>query len=293
LLAYVNGVLVPNEQATVSIFDSGLHFGDGVFESLRVYSGRVFRLNRHLDRLQRSAHAIHLNLGEAWEKLGDAMSQWLHANNVRDDFHFKLIVTRGQRIPPRLDLTFARSGPTVLMVGGEIHPRDTAARVVVSAVRRAPPESFNAKIKSLCYGSNLLARVEAQTRGADDAVMLDPQGFLAAATASNLFIVKNGVIRTPLTRCCLDGITRGTVIELARTEGIEVEEADLTVEEFRNADEAFLTGTSSELRHVAEVDGVMLGDSGAGPICSRLLSDYRELVRTETIDTQQGARSNV
>jgi branched-chain amino acid aminotransferase len=280
-LVYINGRLVPREEAVVSVFDSGLNFADGVFEGVRVYGGRVFHLDAHIKRLFESANAFEIEIPMSAAELTEAILGWLRANHVRDDFHLRPIVTRGDRFPPRLDPDFCRGGPNVIFVGGPISSANMKGiRAAISSVRQISSDAIDPRIKSLNYGNNLLARLEARRRGVDDALMLDAQGFLAEASAANLFLVKDGELLTPWPKACLAGITRRTVMDLARSRGLPVVERDLTVTEALNADEVFLTGTGTELTPVAEVDGRRIGAGAAGPVTRDLYEAYQSLVQS-------------
>jgi branched-chain amino acid aminotransferase len=281
-LVYVDGDLVREAEAVVSAFDSGLHFADGCFESIRVYSGRVFRMDEHLDRLFDSVRLLRLPLALRRTDLGAAILGWLNANRVSDAFHFKVLVTRGRRIPPRLDLRFAPGPATVLMMGSDVHGSGRrAVRLIASSVRRPAADALDPRIKTLSWGSNVLARLEVTERGVDDAVMLDVTGTVAAATSSNLFAIRDGRLLTPHPRACLRGITRQAVMDLAADLGMPVVEADLSLADLDTADELFLTGTSSELAPVAEFEGRGLpGGEGGGPWTARLLEAYRRLAKS-------------
>jgi branched-chain amino acid aminotransferase len=282
LLVYLNGEHVPAQEARVPVFDSGLNFADGVFEGVRVYNGRVFRLEDHIRRLFDSARAFSIDVGLSREQFEQEVLAWLRASNVHDDFHFRPIVTRGDRFPPRLDPRNARSRARVIFLGGAIKPASREGlRVVVSSHRRLAADALDPRIKSLNYGNNLLGRLEAVRRGVDDAVMLDPAGFLAEASAANLFLIRRGRLLTPFAKACLEGITRATVMEIGAREGMPCEERDLTTTDLLTADEVFLCGTGTELAPVVEVEGSAIGSGGIGPTTERLLSIYGELVRSE------------
>jgi branched-chain amino acid aminotransferase len=284
LLVYVNGALVPGREAVISVFDSGLNFADGVFEGIRVYDGRVLHLDHHVKRLFESANAFEISIGMTPASLTEAILGWLRANGVSDGFHFRPIVTRGNRFPPRLDPRFSAGGANIMFVGGPIAPANMKGqRLVISSVRQVNSDAIDARVKSLNYGNNLLARLEAIRRGVDDAFMLDSQGFLAEASAANAFLVKDGALLTPYTKSCLPGITRRTVIDLARRRKLTVVESDLTVSEIINADEVFLTGTGTELAPVIEVEGRTIGSGVAGEITTALYADYMALVSTDGV----------
>lgn len=284
LKIYVDGQLVPAAEASVSVFDSAFNFADGVFEGIRVYGGAIFRLDEHVRRLFDSARALSLDVGRSEEDFKAEIVGWLGANEVRDDFHFRPIVTRGVRFPPRLDPGFCEGGPTTVFVGGPIADTPpTGTRVVVSSVRRPSPDVFDSRIKSINYGPNLLARIEAVRQGADDAVMLDSAGYLAEATVANVFVVKEGALLTPWPKACLAGITRAEVMKLARAADLDVAERDLTPTELLNADEAFLTGTGAEIKPVVEVNGQPIGAGVSGAVTLELQERYRALVRAEGV----------
>jgi branched-chain amino acid aminotransferase len=282
LVVYINGEHIPAAEAKISVFDSGFNFADGVFEGLRVYNGGVYRLDDHVRRLYESARAFSIDIGMSRQQFTAEILNWLRANRIREDFHFRPIVTRGDRFPPRLDPKFAQARARIIMVGGPIRPASRAGqRVVISSYRRVAPDALDPRIKSLNYGNNLMGRLDAGRRHADDAVMLDSAGFVAEASAANIFVYRRGRLLTPLPKACLEGITRDTVIQIAQREGIPCEERDLTPTELLNADEVFLCGTGTELSPVVEVEGSKIGSGEIGPITERLLSIYGELVRTE------------
>jgi branched-chain amino acid aminotransferase len=282
VLAYVNGELIPEAEATVSIFDSGLNFGDGVFEGVRVYAGRVFRLEEHVRRLFDSARAFDLAIGMTGAAIAEAMLAWLAANGVRDDFHFRPIVTRGNRHPPRSDPRFVQGGPTIIFLGAAIAPASLEGlRVVVSSYRRPSPDSLDPRVKSLSFAGGVLPKLEASRVGADDAVVLDAAGFVAEGSTANVFLVSGGRLHTPRPTSCLAGITRQVVIDEAKAAGLAVEERDLSPTELLSADEAFFTGTGAEITPIVEVTGRVIGDGTAGPLTRELARRYATLVRSE------------
>jgi branched-chain amino acid aminotransferase len=280
-LTYVNGRIVTRDQALISVYDSGLNFGDGVFEGIRVYGGRVLRLDEHLRRLYESATALSIEIGLAQNDLRLEVLRWLRANEVVSDFHFRPIVTRGERFPPRLDPRYCTGPATIIMVGGPIAEAAPPVRVAVASVRRPAPDAFDAKIKSLNYGNTLLARLEAIRQGLDDAFLLDSAGFLAEATTSNVFLVRGGALLTPLPKACLEGITRGIVMDLARQAGYQVRERDISPAELVNAEEVFLAGTATQVTPVVEVNGRQIGEGRPGPVTSEIGAAYERLVRDE------------
>jgi branched-chain amino acid aminotransferase len=280
-MTYINGSILPREQALVSVYDSGLNFGDGVFEGIRVYSGGVLRLDEHLRRLYESANALSIDVGLQQNELRTEILRWLRANEVTTDFHFRPIVTRGERFPPRLDPRYCSGPASIFMVGGPIADAPQPVRVVVASVRRPAPDAFDAKIKSLNYGNTLLARLEAIRQGLDDALILDSTGFLAEATTSNVFVVRGGQVLTPLPKACLEGITRGIVMDLAKRAGYEVRERDISPAELVNADEMFLAGTATQVTPVVEVSGRPISGGRPGPITAEISVVYERLARAE------------
>ncbi len=281
LQVYVNGTLISAREAAVSVWDSGLNFADGVFEGVRVYAGRVFKLHEHVARLYQSARAFQIEVGMTEVQFADAILGWLDANRVRDNFHFRPIVTRGNRYPPRMDPRFVDGGATILFVGGAIASASLdGTRVVISSLRRTGADVLDPRIKSLNYGNNLLARLEARRRGVDDAIMLDREGFVAEASGANVFIVRGGQLLTPWPKACLEGITRRTLMELATAQGIFAVERDITATDVVNADEVFLAGTGTEVAPVTEVEGMIIGSGQIGSVTRMLASRYAELVRS-------------
>jgi branched-chain amino acid aminotransferase len=281
LLVSVNGKLVPAREAVVPVWDSGLNFADGVFEGVRVYAGRVFKLHEHVKRLYESARAFQIDVGITQSKFAESILDWLRANKIRDAFHFRPIVTRGNRFPPRMDPRYVDGSATILLVGGPITPASLdGTRVVISSLRRTGADVLDPRIKSLNYGNNLLARLEARRRGVDDAVMLDREGFVAEASGANIFIVRGGQLLTPWPKACLEGITRRTLMELATAQGILAAERDITATDVVNADEVFLAGTGTEVAPVTEVEGVIIGSGQIGSLTRMLASRYAEVVRS-------------
>lgn len=253
---YLNGEHVPVESASISVFDSGLNFGDGVFEGIRVYDGSVLFLAEHLRRLYESARAIDLEVPLTREEMAADILAWLAANDIAADFHFRPIVTRGIRNPPRVDPRFVVGRPTVLFVGAPIDPAPrTGVRVIFAHVRRAGPDVLDSKIKSISYLGNVLAKLEALRAGVDDALVFDTRGFLAEASVANVFLVRRGKLVTPWPTACLEGVTRDLVLDLGRQAGLVVEERDLTGSDVYGADEIFLSGTGAEITPVVEVNG--------------------------------------
>ncbi len=280
---FIDGKLVDEQKAKVSVFDHGLLYGDGVFEGIRAYHGRVFKLKEHIDRLFYSAKAILLEIPMSPAELMQATVGTIKANKLRDAY-VRLVVTRGVGnlgLNPR-----SCKQPTVFIIAGKIqvYPEALYAQgmeiVTVPTVRNLH-SALNPAIKSLNYLNNILAKIEANNAGVEEAVMLNSEGFVAECTADNLFILKNGELLTPpLSAGALYGITRGTVMDLAAQAGMKVSEPNLTRYDLFNADECFLTGTGAEIMPVIKIDGRMIGGGKPGPLTAKLISDYKALVQS-------------
>lgn len=281
---YVDGKWCGPESATVSVFDHGLLYGDGVFEGIRVYSRRIFRLQEHLDRLYDSARAIALEIPHTPSALGEIVAAAVRRNQ-QEDGYIRLVVTRGKGslgIDPR-----SCPQPTVIVIATDVslYPeevRQRGLRVATVPTRQIAPDVFDARIKSLNYLKNVLAKLEAHAAGAEEAILLNAAGFIAECSADNLFIVRRGQLLTPsLEDGALAGITRAAILELARQQSIPCQETRLTRFDVLTADECFLTGTGAEVVSVREVDGRMIGHDGPGPLTRRLAAAFQERVHQE------------
>jgi branched-chain amino acid aminotransferase len=285
---FIDGKLCPERDAKISVFDHGLLYGDGVFEGIRAYNGRVFKLKEHIDRLFYSAKAILLDIPMTHAQICKATVDTIRANKLRECY-VRLIVTRGigtLGLNPR-----SCKKPSVIIIAGKIqvYPAELYARgmdiVTVPTVRNLH-SAVNPAIKSLNYLNNILAKIEANNAGVEEAVMLNSEGFVAEGTADNLFIIKNGALLTPpLSAGALYGVTRGTVMELAEQSGIKVVETNLTRYDLFNADECFLTGTGAEIMPVIKIDGRVIGDGKPGNLSKKLIKEYHALTQVsgETI----------
>jgi branched-chain amino acid aminotransferase len=279
---FIDGKYYSERDAKVSVFDHGLLYGDGVFEGIRAYHGRVFKLKEHIDRLFYSAKAILLEIPMSHAALMKATVETCRANKLRDGY-IRLVVTRGVGtlgLNPR-----SCKKPSVIIIADKIqlYPQEYYQRgldiITVPTVRNLH-SALNPAIKSLNYLNNILAKIEANNAGVEEAVMLNAEGFVAECTGDNLFIVKNRELFTPpLSAGALYGITRQTVIELAEEAGLKVSEPNLTRYDLFNADECFLTGTGAELIPVVKIDGRVIGTSKPGPITRRLEEDYHALTK--------------
>ena len=282
ILVHVGGRLVPRDEAKVSVFDSSVQGGDAVWEGLRVYEGRVFRLGAHLARLQDSAKAMAFADVPSSAEIERAVLETLKANGMYDGAHVRLTLTRGRKTTSGMSPKFNRYGCTLIVLAEWKAPvyGQGGLSLVASSVRRNGPSSIDSKIHHNNLINNILAKIEANNAGADDALMLDMDGFVAETNATNVFLVKRGVLKTPHADACLPGITRGVVLDLARAHGIPCVEGRLSLMEFHTADEVFTTGTMGELSWVKTIDG--RGVSAArGPLTERLCALYREETRRE------------
>ncbi len=280
---FIDGKLLNESNAKISVFDHGLLYGDGVFEGIRAYNDRVFKLKEHIDRLFYSAKAILLEIPMTPAELIKATTATIRANKLRDAY-VRLVVTRGVGnlgLNPR-----SCPKPTVIIIAGKIqvYPAELYARgmeiVTVPTVRNLH-SALNPAIKSLNYLNNILAKIEANNAGVEEAVMLNSEGFVAECTADNLFIIKNGELLTPsLSAGALYGITRGTVMELAAQNRMKVSEPNLTRYDLFNADECFLTGTGAEIMPVIKIDGRVIGSGKPGAYTAKLITGYKALVQS-------------
>jgi len=282
-IIFMNDRLVPEDEARVSVFDHGLLYGDGVFEGLRSYSGRVFRLDAHLDRLWASARAICLEIPLTKEQVAKAVVDTLAANTLADGY-VRLVVTRGAG---SLGLDPARTkNPQVIVIADTIslYPRefyDKGLRIVTAATQRVQSAALSPRIKSLNYLNNIMAKLEGLQAGCVEALMLNHKGEVAECTADNVFVVRGTRLLTPPPDAgILEGITRGAVMELADAAGIDCREATLVRHDLYTADECFLTGTAAEVLPVVEIDGRKVGTGQPGPITTRLIADFHRLVRS-------------
>jgi branched-chain amino acid aminotransferase len=279
---YINGKFYQENQAKISVFDHGLLYGDGIFEGIRAYNGRVFKLNEHIDRLFYSAKAILLQIPLTHDRMMEAVVATCRQNKIRDGY-IRLVVTRGVGglglNPNRCKL------PSVIIIADRIqlYPPEYYEKgldIITVPTTRNLHNAINPAIKSLNYLNNILAKIEANNSGCEEAIMLNSQGFVAECTGDNIFMVKgNHLLTPPLSAGALYGITRGVVMELAREAGLEVSEPNLTRYDFYNADECFLTGTGAELIPVVKIDGREIGAGKPGAITHNLVQKYHALTQ--------------
>jgi branched-chain amino acid aminotransferase len=277
LKIWLNNALVDEKDAKISVFDHGLLYGDGVFEGIRVYSSKIFELDAHLKRLYESAKVIRLKIDMTPEQLADATRKTVEANSVVDGY-IRLIVTRGAGSLGINPFVCEKSQIIIIADNIQLYPEDlyeTGMRVISACTVRNHPLAIPPQVKSLNYLNNILAKIEALDAGVPEAIMYNHEGFVAEATGDNIFIIKNGVINAPPIQAgSLEGITRAVVIRLAKTEGIEVVEKNLTRFDLYVADEFFLTGTAAEVIGVVEIDGRQIADGKPGKITGLLRKKF-------------------
>jgi branched-chain amino acid aminotransferase len=283
LIVNVNGRLVARDEAGVSPFDSVVQGGDAVWEGLRLYRGRIFRLEQHLDRLVGSARALAFREIPPRAAIVHEIQRTLEANHMFDGVHIRLTLTRGVKITSGMDPRLNQSGPTLIVLAEHKPPvySTEGLTLVTSSVRRFPPDCLDPKIHHNNLIQSILAKIEANVAGADDALMLDTRGFVAETNATHVFVVERGVLRTPRVVACPEGITRQAVLEICAAHGPPCIECDLSLTEVYRADEMFCTGTMGELAAVTRVDGREIGDGRPGPVTRRLSERFRELTSAE------------
>lgn len=288
---FLDGKYVPSEEAKVSVFDHGLLYGDGVFEGIRVYNGRIFRLDQHLDRLFNSAKAIMLTIPLTRKQLVEACCGTCRENKLNDGY-IRLVVTRGVGY---LGLNpFRCKNPTVFVIADkiELYPEEVyrkGLKLITASTQRTNPAAMSPSVKSLNYLNNIMAKIEAVNAGTLEAIMLNTQGHVAECTGDNIFIVRGGKLETPpVSAGALIGITRQVVIDLAAKRKIAVSEPNLTRYDLSTADEVFLTGTAAEIVPVSNIDGRTIGSGRPGALTLKLMEDFRKLTRSE--GTKIGAK---
>jgi len=280
---YVDGKFYPKSEAKVSVYDHGLLYGDGVFEGIRAYNGVVFKLKEHIDRLYRSAHTIMLQIPLTKSQMTQAVLETLRKNNLQDAY-IRLVVTRGigdLGLDPR-----KCSKPTTIIIAQPLQAlhgedaKDKGVTTIISWVKRDPVDATTHEIKSLNYLNSILAKIEANTTGTDEAICLNKEGFVCEGVAENLFLVKEGTIVTPpVSAGALDGITRRVVMSLAEKLGYKVIERNVTPNELFNADEVFFTGTAAEIAPVREINHRMIGDGKPGSITKHLMREFNKITK--------------
>lgn len=285
LIVNLNGRLLHRDEAGISPFDSAVQGGDAVWEGLRLYRGRIFKLHQHLERLRRSATALSFGEIPPNEKIIEEIRRTLAANRMSDQVHLRLTLTRGVKITSGMDPRLNQSGPTLIVLAEHKAPvyATTGLSLITSSVRRAPPEILDPQIHHANLLNSILAKIEANQAGADDALMLDTRGFVAETNATHLFLVRLNQLATSRVLACPAGITRATILEICAAEEIPCAETDLRVEEFYGADEVFCSGTMGELAGITKIDGRTIGTGEIGPMTRRLSALYGERTAHEGV----------
>ena len=278
---WINGELLHRDKAKISVFDSAVQGGDAVWEGVRIYDGRIFCFEKHLNRLMESAKSMDFSNVPSVEEVKNAVFSTLKANGMKDDTHIRLTLTRGEKITSGMNPKLNQFGCTLIVLaewkssifyGKEL-------RLVTSNIRRNSPLCLDSKIHHANLINNILAKIEANYAGADDALMLDLDGFVAETNATNIFMIKNGLVITPFPKACLPGITRSLIIEICKNNNIPIVEQDISVTELYNADEVFTTGTMGELARVNEIDNRKIENKGG--VLMQLQSLFRRLTEVE------------
>ena len=289
ILISINGELLPRDQAVVSVFDSGFILGDGVWEGIRVHNGRLAFIDQHLDRLYDGAKAIDLDIGLTPDQLQASIEETLVANGMTDGVHIRLMISRGVKSTPYQDPRFTISPPTIVIIP-EYKEADPATlsrglKLFTVHVRRGRPDVQDPALNTQSKLNCVTACIQAAKAGADEGLMLDPQGFVATCNSTHFFIVRDGEVWTSTGDYCLDGITRRNVLRLCERHGVPYFEKNFSLSHVHSADEAFVTGTFAGVAPVAEVDGRVMGDPGdgsRGPMVEQLQRWYVELLEEET-----------
>jgi branched-chain amino acid aminotransferase len=280
---YINGRIVPRAEAAVSVFDSGFILGDGVWEGLRLHNGKLAFLDEHMKRLYQGAKAIDLEIGLTREELAGEILRTVEANGMASGVHVRLMVTRGMKATPYQDPRVNIGGPTIVIIPEykEAAEQSDGVKLFTVHVRRGAPDVQDPMLNSHSKLNCITACIQAAKAGADEALMLDPHGFVATCNSTHFFVVRDGEVWTSTGRYCLHGITRANVLELCAENGIPAHQKDFSLTEVYDADEAFITGTFAGLTPVASVDGRIIGIARPGPATSRLKELYADLIERE------------
>ncbi|MDD1709042.1 MAG: branched-chain-amino-acid transaminase [Methanoregulaceae archaeon] len=283
MIIYIDGKYLPKDEARISVFDHGFLYGDGVFEGIRAYNGRVFRLQEHLDRLYDSARTIDLAVPVSKEEMAEIILETLRRNKLKDGY-IRPLVSRGvgdlgldpRKCPKASVIVIAVEWGAMY---GDLYEKGLKAITV--SVRRNPADALPPNVKSLNYLNNILAKIEANYKGGDEAIFFDTNGYIAEGSGDNIFVVKNGVIFTPPTLNNLRGITRAVVLEIAKSHGITLVEQNLGYYDMYSADEVFVTGTAAEVAPIVLIDGRSIGSGRPGPVTRQLMAAFKTVTETE------------
>jgi branched-chain amino acid aminotransferase len=279
---YVGDGLFPRAEAKVSVFDSTVQGGDAVWEGLRVYNGSIFCLDRHIQRLRDSAKALHFADIPSLERIKQAIFRTLEANGMRSDTHIRLTLSRGEKITSGMDPRLNQQGACLIVLAEwkpPVYDNSQGIRVITSSIARNSPQHLDSKIHHNNLLNNILAKIQANVAGVDAAIMLDAYGFVAELNDTNLFLVRKGQLFTPHADACLPGITRGLVLEIAKSLGVTTVEKNLSLTEFYTADEVFATGTMGELTPVREIDGRIIEKEHTDALLPRIREQFQQLTR--------------
>ncbi|CAB1061685.1 aminotransferase, class IV [Olavius sp. associated proteobacterium Delta 1] len=288
VLIYINGDFFPRHEAKVSVFDSAFLVGDGLWESFRLHNGKLAFVSEHLHRLKANLKALDYDLGRSPEALIDEIYKTVRANKMHTDVHIRMMITRGTKKSPSQDPRTSISGPTIVIIAEYKMPSRQAQegiRLFTVHVRRGRPDVQDPKLHPHSKLNCVISCIQAIKAGVDEALMLDPQGFVSTCNSTNFFIVANNQVWTSTGQYCLNGITRGNMIELCRKNRIDVFEKNFSLIDVYGADEAFVTGTFGSVAYVSEVDGRVIGDGKMGPVTRRLMDLYRALLEDECPST--------
>lgn len=283
---WIDGTLYPRNEARISVFDSVVQGGDAVWEGLRVYNGRIFKFEEHLDRLFNSAHTMAFTGVPKRDDVKRAVFETLKANGQMDETHIRLTLTRGEKVTSGMSPHWNKQGCSLIVLA-EWKKKifdGKMLRLITSSIRRNPPMCVDSKIHHNNLINNILAKIEANVAGVDDAVMLDIHGFASETNAMNLFIVKKGELLTPFADACLPGITRATLLSIAKEKGFPHREKNLSLTELYTADECFTTGSMGELSPVKEIDGRQIGNGERGPVTEQFQTWYSGLTAVEGVE---------
>lgn len=284
VLVYLNGQFVPRNEARVSIFDAGYVCGDGVWEGVRIVNGNVISFDAHIDRLFEGATSIALDIGLSKQQVKDVIMKTFETNGMTDGAHARLMITRGVKKTPNQDPRFIIGGATIVCVAEHkvvtLESKQRGLKLYTSTIRCSSPDVFDLRLNSHSRLNFIQALLQAINAGADEAIMLDPHGFVSSCNSTNFFIVRRGQVWTSSGHYCFNGITRATVLRLAREAGMVVHEGNYTLAEVYSADEAFVTGTLGGITPVSMVDGRALPTTGMGPVTQQLMSLYMKYVTT-------------
>ncbi|MEO0555712.1 MAG: aminotransferase class IV [Bacteroidota bacterium] len=286
ILINIDGNLYPRDEAKISVFDSAVQGGDAVWEGIRIYNAKVFMLEEHLDRMMDSAKAMAFARIPTREYIKEQIFRTLRANGMFDESHIRLTLTRGKKVSSGMSPHFNQYGCTLIVLAEWKKPvyNVNGIALITSSIRRNSPQCIDSKIHHNNLINNILAKIEANLAGVEDAVMLDLDGFVSETNATNIFFVKNGEIKTPFADSCLSGITRGNVIKIAKEHQVNISEKRISISEMYSADEAFVTGSMGELTPVLNIDGRSIGDGTTGNTTLKFIAWYKKM--TENVGIQ-------